>query len=105
MITITEAAAVHIKTFLDKRGSGIGVNISVKTTGCSGYAYVIEVIDAVDNEQLVFKQHGVTITTDVKSHLYLDGVEIDYVIEKLQSGLKFNNPTATTCGCGESFTV
>ena len=105
-ISMTETAADRVKTFLENRGRGIGVRIGVKTSGCSGMAYVIEFVDELEDNDQVFEDHGVKVIVDDKSLLYLDGTEVDYTKEGLNEGFKFNNPNAAgECGCGESFTV
>lgn len=105
-ITLTESAAKHINSFLAQRGKGVGLRLGVKTSGCSGYAYVFEVADEVGTDDIVIEDHGVKVIVDPKSLLYLDGTELDYTREGLNEGFKFNNPNVTdTCGCGESFTV
>ncbi len=105
-ITMTDAAAVRVKHFLDNRGKGVGLRLGVKTSGCSGMAYVLEFVDAIADDDVVFDEHGVKVIVDSKSLLYLDGTELDFVKEGLNEGFKFNNPnTKGACGCGESFTV
>lgn len=105
-ITLTEAAATHVKTFLENRGKGVGLRLAVKTTGCSGMAYVLEFADEIESEDKVFEEQGVKVIIDPKSLVYLDGTELDYTKEGLNEGFKFNNPNAKgECGCGESFTV
>lgn len=106
MITLTEQAAGHIQKFLHSRGKGEGIRLGVKTSGCSGMAYTMEFVDEVLPEDLVFEDHGVKIFVDPKSHVYLDGTELDYTKEGLQEGFKFANPNVKAeCGCGESFNV
>ena len=105
-ITLTEAAAKHVKTFLENRGKGVGLRLAVKTTGCSGMAYVLEFADEIDPDDSVFEDQGVQVIVDPKSLVYLDGTELDYTREGLNEGFKFNNPNVKgECGCGESFTV
>lgn len=105
-ITLTETAAERVKAFLDNRGKGEGLRVGVKTSGCSGMAYVLEFIDVVDEDDKVFESQGVKIIVDPKSLLYIDGTELDYGKEGLNEGFKFNNPNVKNeCGCGESFTV
>ena len=106
-LSISEPAAERIKAFLKNRGKGLGVRLGVKTSGCSGMAYVIEFVDEINSdEDEVFEDHGVTIVVDKKSMVYLDGTKIDYAKEGLNEGFKFTNPNeADRCGCGESFTV
>jgi iron-sulfur cluster assembly protein len=105
-ITLTEAAAGRVKQFLDNRGKGMGLRLGVKTTGCSGMAYVIEYADAIEDDDVVFEDHGVKVIVNPRSLAYLDGTELDYAREGLNEGFRFNNPNVRdTCGCGESFNV
>jgi len=105
-IVLTERAANHIISYLAKNDGGIGLRVGVKTTGCSGYQYVVEAADAVNEHDQTFVSKGVKIVIDDLSLRYLAGTEMDYVREGLNEGFKFNNPNAQeTCGCGESFSV
>lgn len=105
-ITLTEAAARQIDKSLAKRGQGVGLRLGVRTSGCSGMAYVLEFADAVEPDDQVFEGHGVKVVVDSKSMVYLDGTELDFAREGLNEGFKFNNPNVKdACGCGESFTV
>jgi iron-sulfur cluster assembly protein len=105
-ITLTEPAAERIRNFLTNRGKGIGLRLGVKTSGCSGMAYVLEFVDELNEEDEVFEDHGIKVIIDPKSLIYLDGTEVDYGKEGLNEGFKFNNPNVKdACGCGESFTV
>lgn len=106
MITLTEAAANHVKAFLAKRGKGIGLRVGVKTSGCSGMAYKLEFVDALAPDDLTWDSFGVKVIVDEKSLPYIDGTELDFVKEGLQSGFKFKNPNEKEhCGCGKSFKV
>lgn len=106
MITLTDNAAGRVKDFLANRGKGIGLRLGVKTTGCSGMAYVMEFVDELGPEDEVFEQKGVKVIVDRKSLVYIDGTEVDFTKEGLNEGFKFNNPNEKAqCGCGESFTV
>ncbi|HDN9004825.1 TPA: iron-sulfur cluster assembly protein IscA [Aeromonas veronii] len=105
-IIMTDAAAARVSSFLANRGKGIGLRLGVKTTGCSGLAYVLEFVDELTDEDKVFEQQGVKIIVDAKSLIHLDGTELDFVKEGLNEGFQFNNPNAKgECGCGESFSV
>ena len=105
-ITLTDAAADRVQSFLRNRGKGLGVRLGVKTSGCSGLAYVLEFVDELDEGDQVFEDRGVKVIIDKKSLVYLDGTELDYGKEGLNEGFKFNNPNVKdSCGCGESFTV
>ncbi len=105
-ITLTEKAANHVKKFLEDRSDGEGLRLGVRTSGCSGMAYVLEFADKIEAEDQVFEDHGVKVIVDSKSLLYLDGTELDFVKEGLNEGFQFNNPNVKdACGCGESFNV
>jgi len=105
-ITLTTNAAEHVRKFLSKRGKGQGLRLGVKTTGCSGKAYVLEFADTLQPEDVVFESQGIKVVIDPKSLLYLEGTELDYGKEGLNEGFKFNNPNVKgECGCGESFSV
>ena len=106
MINLTESAAQHVANFIHGRGKGEGIRLGVKTSGCSGLAYVLEFVDEVAEHDEVFESHGVKVFVDPKSLVYLDGLEMDYVKNGLNEGFEFNNPNQKgECGCGESFTI
>ncbi len=105
-ISMTPAAAEHIRRSLEARGKGVGIRLGVRTSGCSGMAYVLEFVDEPASDDHVFEQHGVKVIIDPKSLVYLDGTELDFTREGLNEGFKFNNPNSRgECGCGESFNV
>ncbi len=105
-ITLTENAAEHVRSYLEERGKGIGLRLAVRTTGCSGMAYVLEFADEVAANDNVFEDRDIKVVIDDKSLVYLDGTEVDFGKEGLNEGFKFNNPNVKDeCGCGESFNV
>lgn len=105
-ISLTPPAADHVRACLSSRGKGQGIRLGVKTSGCSGLAYVLEFVDEPIAEDLVFESHGVKVFIDAKSLTFLDGTHMDFVREGLNEGFKFTNPNQKgECGCGESFTV
>ncbi|MET0658745.1 MAG: iron-sulfur cluster assembly protein IscA [Steroidobacteraceae bacterium] len=105
-IVLTPAAADRVKTFLSRRGHGVGLRLAVKKTGCSGYAYVVNYADDIGTDDLVFEQAGVKVIVDRDSLGYIDGTEVDFVKQGLNEAFRFRNPNVKgECGCGESFTV
>ncbi|MFZ7157023.1 iron-sulfur cluster assembly protein IscA [Avibacterium avium] len=105
-VTLTESAANRVKTFLANRGKGIGLRLGIKTSGCSGLAYVLEFVDTLNEDDQIFEDHGVKVIVDTKSLVYLNGTQLDFVKEGLNEGFKFTNPNVKDeCGCGESFNV
>ena len=105
-LTLTEKAAEHVEKILVNRGKGLGLRLGVKTSGCSGMAYTLEFADEMKETDQLFESQGIKIIVDLKSLVYLDGTELDFVREGLNEGFQFNNPNVKDqCGCGESFNV
>jgi iron-sulfur cluster assembly protein len=108
MITVTNKAKEKIKKLLAGRGKGMGIRIGVKTTGCSGMAYVLEYVDSYDAEPGMtnFAQEDFIVLVDQKHLPYVDGLTVDWVRNGLNEGFDFINPQEKDrCGCGESFRV
>jgi iron-sulfur cluster assembly protein len=105
-VSLTPSAAERVRSFLEKRGHGVGLRLGVKKTGCSGFAYVVNYADDVGAGDVVFEQQGVKVIVDSDSLRYVDGTEIDFVRQGLNEAFKFRNPNVRgECGCGESFNV
>jgi iron-sulfur cluster assembly protein len=105
-ITLTDSAANRVRTFLIKRGNGIGLRLGVKKTGCSGFSYIVNYADDVGADDVVFDIDDVKVIVDRQSLDVIDGTEVDYVREGLNEAFKFRNPQAIgECGCGESFSI
>lgn len=106
-VTLTESAADRVQTMIAKRGSGIGLRVSTKVSGCAGFSYVVDYADEVTDKDEVFESFGTQVVVDQDSLVNIDGMEIDYVKESLlNEGFDFKNPKVKdSCGCGESFTV
>lgn len=105
-ITLSDNAIHKMQKSLAERGKGIGIRLGVKTTGCSGYAYVLEYADKYDEADSVTDIDDFKIVIDAKSMPYLTGIHVDYVKQGLNEGFTFTNPNSKgECGCGESFTV
>jgi iron-sulfur cluster assembly protein len=106
MISLTELAASKVKQNLKRRDNGVGIRVGVKTTGCSGLAYIIEYVDTPATEDVSFVSHGVHVFVDPKSLVYLNGLKMDWVRNGLNEGFDFQNPQERDrCGCGESFRI
>lgn len=109
MISVTDIAAEKIKSAIDKRGRGIGIKVGVKTTGCSGLAYILEYVDVEQGQQHCvahFDNNGVRVYINPEHLMYMDGMTIDYQKRGLNEGFEFLNPNESDrCGCGESFRI
>jgi len=105
-IMLTGSAAERVKRYLTERGSGAGLRVGIKTTGCSGFAYVVDIADEIDEDDRVFESHGVKVIIGSDSLSYLDGTTIDFSREGLNEGFSYDNPNVKSlCGCGESFGI
>jgi iron-sulfur cluster assembly protein len=105
-ITLTEAAANRVREQIAARGRGLGLHLSVKESGCSGFSYVVDFADQTGTGDTVFETQGVHVFVPHASLAAVDGTTIDYVRQGLNASFRFRNPNVTgECGCGESFTV
>jgi iron-sulfur cluster assembly protein len=105
-ITLTESAAERVKNYLTRRGSGLGIRLGVKRTGCSGWAYVVDYADAASGQDVVFEDREVRIFVAPEHLELIDGTEVDFVKQGLNEAFRFRNPNVKgECGCGESFSV
>ena len=106
-IQVTDSAVKHFKTKLAEQPEAKGVRISVKPSGCSGYMYVLDYVSNPEaNDTLIEISDNVSLFVDTGSLPVINGTEIDYVKQGLNSTIQFRNPNVTgECGCGESFTV
>jgi len=106
-ITMTDAAARHVEAMLQRRGRGLGLRLGTKKSGCSGFAYVVDFADSIEEGDTVFESCGVKLIIDRASLGRLEGTEVDFVKQNaLNSGFEFRNPNVReSCGCGESFSV
>lgn len=106
MITLTDIAVTKMQAALTARGQGIGMRIGVRTTGCSGMAYVLEFADTTTEGDVEIDQQGMKLIVSTKDLVYLEGMQVDYQRKGLNEGFEFINPNESArCGCGESFTV
>ena len=104
-IAITDRAAEKIRALLAGAKQGHGLRVKVVEGGCSGFEYKMA-IDYPEADDQVFEKDGARIMLDSKSILHLNGTELDYKRELMQSGFVFNNPNVKgTCGCGTSFST
>ena len=105
-ITLTERAARQIRQQLERRGKGVALRLGVKKSGCSGFAYSFDYADEVQEDDQLFELHDAKVVVQRDQLSFIDGAEIDFIQEGLNSSFKFRNPNIdNTCGCGESFSL
>ncbi len=116
MVTLTEIAAREVKDIMHQQQEAARADgeepkkyylrIGVRGGGCSGFQYSLDLVENINETDEEWEQHGVHVVCDGKSHLYLEGVTVDFRDELMGRGFVFQNPNATSsCGCGSSFAV
>ena len=105
-ITLSNTAADRIRRFLDARGHGMGFRLAVKKTGCSGFAYVVDLEDEISGDDRVFESNGIPVIVDSDTLPMVDGTHIDFARDGLNETFTYDNPNVKNrCGCGESFGI
>ncbi|MCC3701401.1 Fe-S cluster assembly scaffold SufA [Rouxiella badensis] len=103
-VTLTDSAAKQVKNLMTQDPEVKGLQLSVKQSGCAGFAYVLDLTKQPASDDLVFEREGAHLYIPLKAMPFIDGTEVDFVREGLNQIFKFNNPKAQhACGCGESF--
>lgn len=105
-LTLTDSAAQQIIALSASDPHVKGLRLGVKTSGCAGFGYTMDLIKEPAAEDLVFTHNGASLYVPLQAMPFIDGTEVDFVREGLNQIFKFNNPKAQhACGCGESFGV
>ncbi len=105
-VTLTPAAVARVRSYLAETPGGTGLRFGVRKSGCSGFAYVVDIAQAPGPDDTVFDTDGVAVQVDADSLPQVDGTVIDFVSQGLNQQFVFKNPRmAAECGCGESFTT
>jgi iron-sulfur cluster assembly protein len=107
MISFSDVARTKIQKLVVAKGYA-GIRLAVKTTGCSGLAYVLEYVKEHTSEPYVinYAQPDFVVLVNQKDNVYLQGTHVDYVRQGLNEGFEFSNPNERDrCGCGESFRI
>ena len=107
MISFTDTARNKIQKLVTTKNYA-GIRLGVKTTGCSGLAYVLEYVQEYtpSESDINYAQQDFVVLVDKKNDVYLKGITVDYVRQGLNEGFEFINPNERDrCGCGESFRV
>ncbi len=105
-ISLTNAAADRVRSYIEKRNDALGLRLGITETGCSGYSYVINYADRIGDDDIVFEDKGIKVVVDPEALSLIDGTEVDFVKNGLNEAFSFRNPNVKgECGCGESFNV
>jgi iron-sulfur cluster assembly accessory protein len=105
-VSLTAKAIEMVRDAMTRENlTGYGIRVGVVGGGCSGFQYSMDFENAAKDGDQVYEQDGLKVYVDPMSSMYLNGVNIDYIVGMQGAGFKFNNPSAkNTCGCGQSFT-
>jgi iron-sulfur cluster assembly protein len=105
-ITITTAANERMRHFLSVTPAAAGVRFGVRRTGCSGFAYVVDLAESMDDGDQLVEVDGLPLIVNDEALAMVEGTVIDFQRQGLNASFVFHNPNATgECGCGESFTI
>jgi iron-sulfur cluster assembly protein len=105
-VSLTPSAAERVKQYLEQSPGAIGLSVSVRKSGCSGWTYALDIAKEAHADEQVFRSHGVDVRVPETALAQLEGTEIDFVSQGLNQQFQFKNPRVTgQCGCGESFTT
>jgi iron-sulfur cluster assembly protein len=105
-VSLTPSAAERVKQYLEQTPGAIGLSVSVRKSGCSGWTYALDIAKEAHADEQVFRSHGVDVRVPETALAQLEGTEIDFVSQGLNQQFQFKNPRVTgQCGCGESFTT
>jgi iron-sulfur cluster insertion protein len=106
-VVVTESAAKRIAWLMQQETTpNLKLRIAVSGGGCSGFQYGFSFDDAVNTDDRVFSRDGATVVIDETSLELLGGAEIDFVEDLVGAAFQIRNPNAaSSCGCGNSFSV
>ncbi len=106
-VTMTPAAVSHFEKKLATQPEGTIVRMATETSGCTGYAYVLDFADGPrEGDQVLQPGGSITLAIAADTLAMVRGTEIDMVTEGINRVIKFKNPNVVAeCGCGESFSV
>lgn len=104
-LIFTDAAAAKVKALIQEEGNdALKLRVFVQGGGCSGFQYGFNFEEAIQEDDTIVENGGVTLLIDPMSFQYMVGAEIDYTEGLECAQFVIRNPNATTtCGCGSSF--
>jgi len=102
---LTPAAQAYLTGALAKNPQALGLRVTVRSAGCSGFKNDFSFCTAPDAKDREAMVDGIRFYLDPLAELHLTGATLDFVQRGLESKLEFtNNPNvAGLCGCGASY--
>ena len=106
-ITISDSAARRITALkAQEAAEGAFLRIAVSGGGCSGFQYGLSFDEETSPDDVVFEHGGIRVVVDDVSLELLNGSEVDFVEDLMGASFQIKNPNAaSSCGCGNSFSV
>ncbi|GAB4239401.1 MAG: iron-sulfur cluster assembly accessory protein [Stanieria sp.] len=113
MIFISQTAAKEVKRIqLSRQQPDSQLRLTVKSGGCSGLFYVLDLepnrqnnLESTSQTDHLYESNGIKIVVDRETFSYVQGLQLDYSEDLMGGCFRFQNPNAvSTCGCGLSFT-
>ncbi|HUS23392.1 MAG TPA: iron-sulfur cluster insertion protein ErpA [Candidatus Binatia bacterium] len=106
-LSFTDAAALKVRSLLEgEENKNLKLRVFVTGGGCSGFQYGFTFDESQEEGDTRLEKNGVVLLVDAMSVQYLQGAEIDYKDDVQGAQFVIRNPNAaTTCGCGNSFSV
>lgn len=106
-LVFTHSAAEKARSLIAEEGNeDMKLRVFITGGGCSGFEYGFSFDEDLDDDDTSIEKEGVTLLIDPMSYQYLVGAEIDFKQDLQGSRFVVNNPNAaTTCGCGNSFSI
>lgn len=106
-IQFSSSAADKVRTLIEDEGNTtLRLRVFITGGGCSGFSYGFTFDEDVSDDDTIIERDGVEALVDSMSYQYLAGSQIDYLEDLQGSRFVVTNPNAaTTCGCGNSFSI
>ena len=106
-LVFSDQAAKKVRSLVtEEENENLRLRVFVSGGGCSGFEYGFTFDDEVEDDDIEVENSGVSLVVDVLSFEYLAGSSIDYLEDLQGSRFVVVNPNAaSTCGCGNSFSI
>lgn len=106
LIHLTESAGQKLADLIAREGKGEYLRVAISGGGCNGLSYKLKFAQEPKKGDILVHTGGAQVVVDSKSALYLKGTTLDFSDKMVGGGFKFSNPNAaSSCSCGESFSV
>jgi iron-sulfur cluster assembly protein len=106
LIRLTDPAGQKLADLIAREGKGEYLRVAISGGGCNGLSYKLKFAKEPKKGDILVYTGGAQVVVDSKSALYLKGTTLDFSDKMVGGGFKFSNPNAaSSCSCGESFSV